>query len=126
MLVEMVTNGLFGLFNLLVQQGELGLQMCLDGAGLDRLRQAVLGLLVGRGQIVQVADQGLQLADFSAYLLDCIANEPEPHVRASALHEAYQRLQPKVQWVHSRIRIDPAIRLLTTQVARTSPTGSDI
>ena len=43
---------------------------------------------------------GLQLADFSAYLLDSMANDPQAKGRDRAMLEAYARLQTKVRLAH--------------------------
>lgn len=42
---------------------------------------------------------GLQLADFSAYLIDFIHNEERPHRRADELAQAYDAFQSKVRLV---------------------------
>jgi hypothetical protein len=42
---------------------------------------------------------GLQLADVAAYLLDCVANDPEQGPRRAPLREACGKLQPKLNMV---------------------------
>ena len=43
---------------------------------------------------------GLQLADFTAYLIDFIANEALRSRRSEELHDAFVRLEGKIRVVH--------------------------
>ncbi|HEY0607382.1 MAG TPA: hypothetical protein VGD58_30975, partial [Herpetosiphonaceae bacterium] len=43
---------------------------------------------------------GLQLADFSAYLIDFVSNEMAPERGSEELQVAYAKFQHKVQLVH--------------------------
>src|SRR5215216_7220554 len=67
MVVQMVADSLFGLGQLLIQQGQVSLQLLLNQWGSRASLQTVSGLLTRLGKVLIMAHQGTQFTPFGRW-----------------------------------------------------------